>query len=127
MKKGQKKPYCGNRTKQQVIKAYFTSSASIDERPPKAFNVDIMNKPHSPIEERNQREKKYKTSEQLYIFSILKKHNLLIKNKKKRTVTTDCRLWRGQYPGLVQDIVPHRPEQVWVCDITYFRTKDGFF
>ena len=31
MKKGQKTPYYGKRTKRQVIKAYFESSASMDE------------------------------------------------------------------------------------------------
>ena len=93
MKKGQKTPYYGNRTKQQIIKAYFTSSSSMDElsslygvlgsntvgswlrkyrhlRPPKALNAEIMDKPHSPIEEKNQRKKKYKTNEQLYISQL---------------------------------------------------------
>lgn len=31
MKKGQKRPYYGNRTKKEVIQTYFASSASMDE------------------------------------------------------------------------------------------------
>lgn len=59
-------------------------------------------------------------------FEILKKYDLLVKRRKKRVVTTDSRLWRGQYPDLTEGLTPCRPEQVWVADITYFRTKDGF-
>ena len=59
-------------------------------------------------------------------FEILKKHNLLVKKRKRRAITTDSRLWKGQYPDLVKELVPSRPEQVWVADITYFKTNDGF-
>ena len=59
-------------------------------------------------------------------FEILKKHDLLVKRRKRRAITTDSRLWRGQYPDLVKELIPSRPEQVWVADITYFRTKNGF-
>lgn len=59
-------------------------------------------------------------------FEILKKHKLLVKKRKKRAITTDSKLWRGQYPDLVKELIPSRPEQVWVADITYFRTKNGF-
>jgi transposase InsO family protein len=59
-------------------------------------------------------------------FEILQMNNLLIKRRKKRVNTTDNCLWRGQYPDLIVDIIPTRPEQIWVSDITYFRTKTGF-
>lgn len=69
--------------------------------------------------------KKYKFGERRF-FEILRLHNLLIKRKKRRAITTDSKLWTGQYPDLVKEITPSRPEQVWVSDITYFRTKAGF-
>lgn len=90
MKKGQKKPYYGKRTRTQVIDEYFRSSASMDElselhgvlgsntvaswlkkygnlKSSKNFNSEKMNKPHSPIEEKNKRKKRYKTDEHLRI------------------------------------------------------------
>ena len=58
-------------------------------------------------------------------FEILKKHDLLVKKRKRRAITTDSRLWRGQYPDLVKELIPSRPEQVWVADITYLPTVSG--
>ena len=69
--------------------------------------------------------KNYKFGERKF-FKVLKAHNLLVIRKKRRAITTDSKLWKGQYPDLVKELVPSRPEQVWVSDITYFRTKDGF-
>ena len=69
--------------------------------------------------------KNYKFGERKF-FKVLKAHNLLVIRKKRRAITTDSKLWKGQYPNLVKELVPTRPEQVWVADITYFRTKDGF-
>lgn len=60
------------------------------------------------------------------LFEVLKKHELLIKRRRRRARTTDSKLWRGQYPDLTRELIPSRPEEVWVSDITYFRTKDGF-
>lgn len=60
------------------------------------------------------------------LFEILRNHGLLIKKRKRRAITTDSKLWRGQYPDLIRELVPSRPEEVWVSDITYFRTKEGF-
>lgn len=59
-------------------------------------------------------------------FEVLRNHNLLIKRNKRHVRTTDNCLWAKQYPNLVKEIIPTRPEQIWVSDITYFRTKDGF-
>jgi len=69
--------------------------------------------------------KNYKFGERKF-FKVLKAHNLLVIRKKRRAITTDSKLWKGQYPDLVKELIPSRPEQVWVADITYFRTKDGF-
>lgn len=67
----------------------------------------------------------YKFGENKF-FEILKTHDLLVQRKKKRANTTDSRKWRGQYPDLLKGLAVFRPEQVWVADITYFKTKDGF-
>jgi len=59
-------------------------------------------------------------------FEILKKHGLLVKKRKKYAKTTDSGHWLKQYPDLINGLTPTRPEQVWVADITYFKTKNGF-
>jgi len=47
-----------------------------------------------------------------------------IKRKKRRTTNSEHGFPR--YPNLVLDLEIVRPEQVWVCDITYIRLGYGF-
>jgi transposase InsO family protein len=47
-----------------------------------------------------------------------------IKRKKRRTTNSEHGFPR--YPNLVLDLEIGRPEQVWVCDITYIRLRYGF-
>ena len=47
-----------------------------------------------------------------------------IKRKKRRTTNSEHDFPR--YPNLVLDLEIVRPEQVWVCDITYIRLHHGF-
>jgi len=47
-----------------------------------------------------------------------------IKRKKRRTTNSEHGFPR--YPNLVLDLEVVRPEQVWVCDITYIRLRHGF-
>jgi transposase InsO family protein len=47
-----------------------------------------------------------------------------IKRKKRRTTNSEHDFPR--YPNLVLDLEIVRPEQVWVCDITYIRLHYGF-
>lgn len=53
------------------------------------------------------------------LFAILRANNLLIVPKKSYHVTTDSHHRFRKHKNIVQDIVPDRPEQVWVADITY--------
>lgn len=55
----------------------------------------------------------------LRLFGILRAINLLIVPKKSYHVTTDSHHRFRKHKNIVQDIVPDRPEQVWVADITY--------
>jgi len=47
-----------------------------------------------------------------------------IKRRKRRTTNSQHDFPR--YPNLVQDLEIVRPEQVWVCDITYVRLRNDF-
>lgn len=57
-------------------------------------------------------------------FELLRAHNLLIKRKKRNYKTTDSSKWRNQYDNLIEGLLPSRPEQIWVADITYFETEE---
>lgn len=53
------------------------------------------------------------------VFALLKEHNLLIKRKKYRKLTTNSNHPFRKYKNLVKELVPERPNQLWVSDITY--------
>lgn len=60
------------------------------------------------------------------LFSILKKNNLLITKTISSPKTTDSRHRLSVYSNLISDITVSRPNEVWVSDITYIRTIEGF-
>jgi putative transposase len=60
------------------------------------------------------------------LFSLLKEKDLLVMRKKKYTKTTDSKHWLRKHPDLVKGLPLTRPEQVWVADITYIATRQGY-
>jgi putative transposase len=56
-----------------------------------------------------------------YLFDLMRQHNLHIRRRKRMVITTDSRHWMHKYNNLVKELVVHRPEQLWVSDITYIR------
>jgi len=60
------------------------------------------------------------------LFNLLGEHNLLIKKKRRPTITTYSRHWMRKFPNLIRDLQVETVNQVWVSDITYLRTKSGF-
>jgi putative transposase len=61
-----------------------------------------------------------------WLFGFLREQGLLVKRKRKYVRTTDSSQWMRQYPNLVNGQPPHHPEQLWVADITYLHTKQGY-
>ena len=59
-----------------------------------------------------------------YLFDLLSEHKLLIRQRKRKAITTDSRHWMRKYSNLVKGIDVTRPEQVWVSDITYIRLNN---
>jgi len=57
-------------------------------------------------EQRNQ----FKFGERKF-FDILRKHKLLVNKRKRRVITTDSKLWRGQFDNLIEGKKINRPEQ----------------
>ena len=58
------------------------------------------------------------------LFELLREENLLVKKRRKYTVTTNSRHWMRKYPNLIKDIELTHPEQLWVADITYINTSE---
>ena len=56
------------------------------------------------------------------LFDLLREEGLLITKRKKYTVTTNSKHWMRKYPDLRKELNVHRPEQLWVADITYLDT-----
>ena len=60
------------------------------------------------------------------LFEILRKNQLLINRKRRYIQTTNSKHWLKKYPNLIREVEIDRPEKLWVSDITYIRTDDGF-
>lgn len=60
------------------------------------------------------------------LFDILREHEMLIRRKKASCKTTDSYHRFHKYKNLVKDMEVTAPNQVWVADITYIRTINGF-
>jgi transposase InsO family protein len=60
------------------------------------------------------------------LFELLRAHNLLIRRRRHPKQTT----WSGhrlrKYGNLIRDLELNRPNQVYVADITYLQTLEGF-
>lgn len=59
-------------------------------------------------------------------FDFLRENKLLITAKKQYKMTTNSKHFFKKYPNLVKDLKIVRKDQVWVSDITYIRTDEGF-
>lgn len=59
------------------------------------------------------------------LFSYLKRENLSIQPKRSYTKTTFSKHWLRKHPNLYKDIEVTKPEQVFVSDITYVKTKES--
>ena len=57
-------------------------------------------------------------------FELLRAHKLLLKPKKRTCRTTWAGSWRCQ--NLLAEAIITRPNQAWVCDLTYIATESGF-
>ena len=60
------------------------------------------------------------------LFDILSVNHLLIRRKKKQTITTNSFHRFKKYSNLIKEFVPEKPNELWVSDITYWRIATGF-
>lgn len=58
------------------------------------------------------------------LFDYLRSESMLIKPKKNYTKTTNSKHWLRKYPNLMKDIIAIQPEQYFVSDITYIKSRE---
>ena len=57
---------------------------------------------------------------------LLRKNGLMVRLKRRRHYkTTNSNHHYRKYPNLIIDVVPSRPNEIWVSDITYVETTEG--
>lgn len=56
---------------------------------------------------------------------VMREMGLNRKKRRKKRKTTQSRHAFPRYPNLLKDLVVERPDQVWVCDITYIHLAQG--
>jgi len=59
------------------------------------------------------------------LFSIVKANHLEIKPKRQYHVTTNSHHRFRKHKNLTENLLLHRPEQLWVADITYIGTRQN--
>jgi len=59
------------------------------------------------------------------LFALLRRHNILQKRRRNYKKTTYSNHWLKKYPNHIKDLDIIRPNQAFVSDITYIRTRDG--
>jgi putative transposase len=60
------------------------------------------------------------------LFDLLASHYMLVRRKRRRIQTTQSGHWFKRYPNLIADLHTDRINQLWVADITYIKTNQGF-
>lgn len=59
-------------------------------------------------------------------FDFLRDNGLLIRKRRHRVRTTYSNHWMHKYTNLIKDFIPEQAHQLWVSDITYIETMEGF-
>jgi transposase InsO family protein len=58
------------------------------------------------------------------LYSYLRSQNMLVKPKKSYTKTTHSNHWLRKHPNLMKEVVLEGPEEFFVSDITYVKSRE---
>ena len=59
-------------------------------------------------------------------FEVLSSNYLLVRKKKRKVYTTQSYHWLKKYKNLIKGYLPTGTNQLWVSDITYWKTKKDY-
>lgn len=57
------------------------------------------------------------------LFDLLSANGMLVRKRKKTIRTTQSFHWLRKYPNLIKELIPTKPNQLWVNDITYWKIE----
>jgi len=60
------------------------------------------------------------------LFDLLRENHMLVRRKRSSVRTTHSYHMYKKYPNLIKELPVNGPNQVWVSDITYIETEQGF-
>lgn len=60
------------------------------------------------------------------LFDLLEEYGLLVRRRKRKAITTDSNHPYYKYPNLIRDFRVVEANHLWVSDITYISTQEGF-
>jgi putative transposase len=60
------------------------------------------------------------------LFDLLSANKLLVRKRRRRINTTQSHHWLKKYSNLIKEWHPQKPGELWVADITYVLTDNGF-
>jgi transposase InsO family protein len=58
------------------------------------------------------------------MFDLLSAHGLLVRTRRRSVRTTQSHHWLKKHPNLIVDLVPSRPNELWVSDITHWKLTE---
>lgn len=59
------------------------------------------------------------------LFDLLCEHQLLVRRRKRKIITTQSNHWLKKYPNLIENFIPTAPNQLYVSDITYWKIENN--
>lgn len=60
------------------------------------------------------------------LYDLLGHHGYLLRYRRRKAYTTNSNHAYRKYPNLIRELMLHKPNQLWVSDITYLRMNQGF-
>ena len=57
------------------------------------------------------------------LFDLLSANGMLVRKRKRTIRTIQSFHWLRKYPNLIRELIPTKPNQLWVSDMTYWKIE----